>query len=250
MDGVEALITNIQECGLKSPHSEVSLCRLMRRPVRALLDHDGAVVQLQTHHGSRCIIGFDIAPRLVRALRLAACLIDGGAYFTGMCSHAPHAIGADRLRTLPLGPHLRSLASGHLILHRHADPELLSQSLFVFTGIPDPGLAGLRHILNAIVPVLHYAFFSVYHGPSSPAPTLTFAENAICRLLLQGASNKAIARMLGKSETTVRNQLHMVFRKLGVNTRTSAAVRLKDLGLPDVGPGQARKRATLVYLYH
>ena len=54
---------------------------------------------------------------------------------------------------------------------------------------------------------------------------LTAAEAAVLELLARGFDNHAIARQLGKSEKTVRNQVSTIFDKLGVRTRAEAIVR-------------------------
>ena len=48
------------------------------------------------------------------------------------------------------------------------------------------------------------------------------------RCVAQGLDNAAIARQLGKSEKTVRNQVSSIFDKLGVRTRAEAIVRVRD----------------------
>jgi pimeloyl-ACP methyl ester carboxylesterase/DNA-binding CsgD family transcriptional regulator len=55
---------------------------------------------------------------------------------------------------------------------------------------------------------------------------LTPAERDVLRLVAQGLNNSAIARQLGKSEKTVRNQVSSIFDKLGVGTRAEAIVRV------------------------
>ena len=55
---------------------------------------------------------------------------------------------------------------------------------------------------------------------------LTPAECDVLRLVAQGLDNSAIARELGKSEKTVRNQVSSIFDKLGVRTRAEAIVRV------------------------
>jgi pimeloyl-ACP methyl ester carboxylesterase/DNA-binding CsgD family transcriptional regulator len=55
---------------------------------------------------------------------------------------------------------------------------------------------------------------------------LTPAERDVLRLVAQGLDNSAIARQLGKSEKTVRNQVSSIFDKLGVRTRAEAIVRV------------------------
>ena len=57
----------------------------------------------------------------------------------------------------------------------------------------------------------------------------TQREVDILRLLAQGMSNKQIARELGSSPNTVRNQVHAVFRKAGAVNRTELALRATAL---------------------
>jgi DNA-binding CsgD family transcriptional regulator len=53
----------------------------------------------------------------------------------------------------------------------------------------------------------------------------TAREIEILKLVAAGLSNKQIARELGSSPNTVRNQVHAVFRKTGVSNRTELALR-------------------------
>ncbi|MGE3739457.1 MAG: alpha/beta fold hydrolase [Geminicoccaceae bacterium] len=53
---------------------------------------------------------------------------------------------------------------------------------------------------------------------------LTPAEAAILDLVAQGLDNRSVAQRLGKSEKTVRNQLSVIFGKLGVHSRSQAVV--------------------------
>lgn len=57
---------------------------------------------------------------------------------------------------------------------------------------------------------------------------LTKAEADVVRLLAQGLDNRSIANRLGKSEKTVRNQLSVIFSKLGVASRAQAIVLALD----------------------
>ena len=52
-----------------------------------------------------------------------------------------------------------------------------------------------------------------------PAPGLSPAERVIVRHVCAGRNNGEIARGLGKSIGTVKNQLSSVFRKLGLDSR-------------------------------
>lgn len=52
---------------------------------------------------------------------------------------------------------------------------------------------------------------------------LTATEQHVLHALGTGASNKHVARNLGKSEYTVRSQLSLPFKKVNVSNRTQAA---------------------------
>ena len=53
----------------------------------------------------------------------------------------------------------------------------------------------------------------------------------VLRLLVEGKSNKLIARDLTMSESTVKTHLEALFRRLSVNSRTQAVVAAARLGL-------------------
>jgi DNA-binding CsgD family transcriptional regulator len=208
------------------------------------------VVQLrQSSPVSRHIIGFDVAPHVVRALQLATQSVKGG-FLLSWVRENPFVIEADRLRAVGLGPHLRPLTSGHLVLHEHIDAELLSRAIFVFIGVGTGDPNRFKRVVKAIAPSLHRLIVNVHRASESLLPELTQAEREICRLLVEGASNKEIARALNKSEATVRNQLHAVFAKLAVRTRTAAAIKLRTLYPTIVAVDQQRKVTALEYLYY
>jgi DNA-binding NarL/FixJ family response regulator len=54
---------------------------------------------------------------------------------------------------------------------------------------------------------------------------LTPAETMILNLVAEGLDNRSIAERLGKSTKTVRNQLSVIFSKLGVRSRSQAIVK-------------------------
>ncbi len=59
---------------------------------------------------------------------------------------------------------------------------------------------------------------------------LTTAEQEVSMLLVQGASNRSIARTRHTSEHTVANQIKAIFAKLGVTNRAGLAARLTRSG--------------------
>jgi two-component system nitrate/nitrite response regulator NarL len=64
-----------------------------------------------------------------------------------------------------------------------------------------------------------------------PFNRLNERERAIMARLAAGDSNARIARYLGVSEKTVRNQVSLVFSKLGVADRVQAALLARDAGI-------------------
>lgn len=64
-----------------------------------------------------------------------------------------------------------------------------------------------------------------------PFDTLTPREREILAGLVRGENNARIAKHLGLSEKTIRNQLSIVFTKLGVSDRVQAALRAREAGM-------------------
>jgi DNA-binding NarL/FixJ family response regulator len=69
------------------------------------------------------------------------------------------------------------------------------------------------------------------NGPLGRNLLLTSREIQIITAILQGGSNKDIAKQLGLSEETVKHHLTHIFDKLGVCTRLELALFAMDYGL-------------------
>jgi DNA-binding NarL/FixJ family response regulator len=61
-------------------------------------------------------------------------------------------------------------------------------------------------------------------APREPEPELTARELDVLRLLADGQANKAIAATLGISERTARTHVSRILAKLGLSSRTQAAL--------------------------
>lgn len=64
-------------------------------------------------------------------------------------------------------------------------------------------------------------------------PTLSDREVQVLRLVAAGESNRDIARALFLTAATVKTHLVHVFTKLGVDSRTKAIVKARELGIID-----------------
>jgi NarL family two-component system response regulator LiaR len=60
---------------------------------------------------------------------------------------------------------------------------------------------------------------------------LTFAEREIVEMLEKNYTRKKIAEKLHKAESTIKNQIKSIFKKLGVDNRDEAIEKLKNAGL-------------------
>jgi DNA-binding NarL/FixJ family response regulator len=67
-------------------------------------------------------------------------------------------------------------------------------------------------------------------APQSPE-VLTERETEVLRLLAEGKANKEMARELKLSEHTIKSHVHSVLAKLGVLSRTQAAMHAAKIGL-------------------
>jgi DNA-binding NarL/FixJ family response regulator len=63
----------------------------------------------------------------------------------------------------------------------------------------------------------------------------TKRESDILYWLIRGKTNREIALRLGLSPNTVRTRLEDIFPKLGVSTRTAAALRAREAFFTDSG---------------
>jgi two-component system, NarL family, response regulator LiaR len=70
-------------------------------------------------------------------------------------------------------------------------------------------------------------------APESPEK-LTEREVDVLRLLAQGLANKQIAHSLGIGEKTIKSHVSNILAKLGVNSRTQAALYAASIGLVEM----------------
>jgi DNA-binding NarL/FixJ family response regulator len=121
-------------------------------------------------------------------------------------------------------------AAGYLLKDADAD-EVAAAIRAIDRGEPQLDPAAARRLMSSL------------RGGRSDDPTvmLTTRELEVLRLVGEGKANKAIAAELGISERTARTHVSNVLRKLGLSSRTQAALWAVREGLAGVGEveGQA-----------
>ena len=203
------------------------------RALKVMLDNDPNIDIVGTAHNG------DDAVRLALELQPDIVLMD---------VHMPTISGIEATRRLvEAAPHIAII-----VLTMFDDDEVVANALragargFVLKGARQNDIRRAIHAAHAgdaiITGGIARRLASLVADPAaavattpSPAndsfPDLTDRELEVLRELSHGADNTAIARTLFLSEKTVRNYVSTVLVKLGVTSRTAAALAGRDAGL-------------------
>jgi DNA-binding CsgD family transcriptional regulator len=216
-----ALVRLAQACD-EFDGEPTGFCKLMRRSVRPMLDFGSAVAGLGPLTGGvrdlSTLISVDAPSSFIRALRLACFTVPAAKRGEHRVAFEP--LFLDPARLPALSPSLRLLAAGRSVFCTHADALTDTRSYFGFLGMPHCRDDAVVSSLRKVIPHVHHALRRVDQAPCLEA--LSSAENEVLKLMLQGRRNKEIARILGKSTATIRNQLHAIYGKLNVRSRGGA----------------------------
>lgn len=86
----------------------------------------------------------------------------------------------------------------------------------------------------------------------NPLSGLTARQHEIVQLLLEGCSNKVIARKLGISPNTVKVHIQAIFRELRVHNRMALVVALRPFfdvySSPDLQGGGSNNEHSLLFI--
>jgi len=188
-------------------------------------------------------IGWDSSNHAFREVFTKRYIPDGDPdkirWFNELCHRATTPeIGAQLLRArgrMNVSHLLGEIACPTLILHAqndHVSP--LEEGRFLAREIPDARLVVLdseNHILQSDEPAWkvfcdHLLDF-VEQTNTNLSVSLTEREREVLQGICNAKSNKQIARELGVSDKTIRNQATRIFAKLGVSTRQEAIVKMQ-----------------------
>jgi two-component system nitrate/nitrite response regulator NarL len=144
-----------------------------------------------------------------------------------LCPHARIMVLADQLDLDPMLLHPVAQVDG--ICSKTAEPAVVVKSLeLILAGGSILPFAMVRSLLDRTDNRSDQS-----RGDTSPATTeayepkahgLSRREGEILRCLMEGASNKLIARQFGLTEATVKVHVKAILRKTGMKNRTQAAI--------------------------
>jgi len=107
-------------------------------------------------------------------------------------------------------------------------------SYFSFGQMPEQLTVRHAFKLELLMPYLHLTLSRVVHQGGAElredahrVQALTRREQEILALMSTGMSNRAIAEKLSRSELTVQNHVHAIFKKLGVRNRVAAVANYR-----------------------
>ena len=112
------------------------------------------------------------------------------------------------------------------VLKESGRPELLKAIRRLAEGDTHFGGESLRRLVGEIRRLNQFS----YRCDEAPPEALSDREREVLRLVVQGRSNKEIARRIGVEISTVKSHLHNAFEKIGVQDRTQAAVLCLERG--------------------
>jgi DNA-binding NarL/FixJ family response regulator len=142
-------------------------------------------------------------------------------------------------RSLNVIPQLLALPNPPkvLILSSFLDETLLATALDLGASGYLLKHAGTKSLLDSIravsrgeVPLDPQAVTLLARRKQSPLEALTTREHEVLRLIAEGLSNKDIAERLAIAEKTVKTHVSSILAKLGVASRTQAALWARDQG--------------------
>lgn len=190
----------------------------------------GALAHDLARHGALEVVAvagseeeaLDLVARLAPDALLVALGGDGAGTVAAGARSTPVVVLADAheaslVRALAAG------AAGYVVGTHGADPVRIARAVRA-------AVAGDLLIDGAVRPAVH-RLAAAEGGGVLQDPGLTPREHDVLRLAARGLASKVIAERLGTGEQNVKNLLGRVYRKLGVENRTQAAIVARQRGL-------------------
>lgn len=171
--------------------------------------------------------------------RLADDWLRGGRMPRLSCADSEDQVGRRQLLT-----DIKRCDFGHVAAHGAKEIQGDFGSFFVFAGLPQAPGPREAYLLEMLMPYLHMALHRMLANPGSgEAPEvvtvarLSKREIQVLHWVKNGKTNQEIGQILDISQTTAKNHVQRIMRKLKVNNRAQAVGKGAVLRL--LAPGES-----------
>lgn len=233
--GATSFLALVQACAVGCGDHE-TFRQLIRKHAKPMLPFRSAVAAFGTLSCERLIsprltIGIDYPQALPAPIRRELDLRERPLLTKWIECREPMVVDLARDRAALCALAVREIEAygpGRLAMHGQVDVSAKSGSHFAFTGAGEHVTdERLKFLLRLIAPHLHAALTSIPGGEAADEALhqpsrLMAVERDLVAWLAAGRSTAQIAQIRGRSGATVRNQLHALYRKLGVTNRAEA----------------------------
>lgn len=229
----ERIIKRLRELCANFRGGERDLCKIMRQTIGPLLDFRLAVMAVGPANSVvgrfDRVISVDAPTSVVRALKLAARLVRHPMILRLTNGGSPLVLDPSEYVSRKTRSIFRLMLPGRMVLYHRKNVQSGAVTYIVLAGIAETSTPKLRETFELVAPYAEELLEKMWCMSLAETPEFTHAELAIVKLLRSYKTNKEIARELQKSESTVRNQLYVIFSKLRVHSRVAAVGRIERL---------------------
>jgi DNA-binding CsgD family transcriptional regulator len=219
---------------------------LVREEIKPILHHAMMAACIGTFSGDHLtidrLIGVDYPAGVLDAVPRVCALSERQALREWVQTGRPLMIepstAAHKMSAYELAEY-NLLGLGYVAAHGMIDISGKMGSYFTFARVQAFDYTATPLFLQIIAPHLHACMLRILGNQwaartgSSNHPILSAAERKVLSWVAVGKSNKEIAQILGRSESTIKNQVHGIIVKLGAQNRAHAAHLAFDKGHQD-----------------
>ncbi len=223
-------------------NSEEDFRRLVVEHVAALLPHQmllAVVGQLTFEQLSICRrIGIGYEAWMLEAIPEHINIRERPVIQRWLADRAPKVIDLVNARTWISqreAAEIEAFGLGRLAVHGVPDLSTQMATYFSFARVPENiDEAHIADLLTLICPLLHNALLKALSNNAdcvNPVDAFTAIERELLVWLSAGRTNTEIASLRRRSASTVKNQLELLYRKLGASNRAEAVAMAQRLNV-------------------
>jgi DNA-binding CsgD family transcriptional regulator len=209
---------------------------LIQQHIKPVLRHEMMAACVGTFTGNHLtidrLIGVDYPQGVLNSVPRVCVLSDRKALLEWVQTRKPLMIEPSTARQKMSAYELAEydlLGLGYMTAHGLIDINGKMGSYFTFARVQSFDYMQTPAFMQLIAPHLHVCMLRILGNQVAAMPTkskdgvLSAAERKVLSWVAVGKSNKEIGQILGRSESTIKNQVHDIILKLGAQNRAHAA---------------------------